>query len=91
MESMLEAAAQHNHPPPASETVIEGLPRLRLDQETLGESEDGPVRATTSFTLARCDGVCRTEIDSIQQTNSSCNICFDDFQLDEEVVKIPCK
>jgi hypothetical protein len=88
---MLEAAAQHNHPPPASETVIEGLPRLRLDQETLGEFEDGPLRATMPLILARCDGACPTGIDSIQQTNSSCNICFYDFQLDEEVVKIPCK
>ena len=50
MESMLEAAAQHNHPPPASETVIEGLPRLRLDQETLGGFEDGPLRAIMSLT-----------------------------------------
>jgi hypothetical protein len=33
----MEAAGQHNHPPPASETVIEGLPRIKLDQETLGE------------------------------------------------------
>jgi len=36
MERMMEAAGQHNHPPPASETVIEGLPRLKLDQATLG-------------------------------------------------------
>ena len=33
----MEAAGQHNHPPPASETVIEGLPRLKLDQATLGK------------------------------------------------------
>jgi hypothetical protein len=32
----MDAAGQHNHPPPASETVIEGLPRLKLDQATLG-------------------------------------------------------
>lgn len=33
----MEAAGQHNHPPPASETVIEGLPRIKLDAESLGE------------------------------------------------------
>ena len=37
MERMMEAAGQHNHPPPASDTVIEGLPRVKLDSQTLGE------------------------------------------------------
>jgi hypothetical protein len=26
----------------------------------------------------------------MQDTNSSCNICFDEFQLDEEVIRVPC-
>lgn len=38
MEQMMEAAANANGPPPASDVVIEGLPRLTLDQNTLEAS-----------------------------------------------------
>lgn len=39
MERLMEAAAQQNGPPPASDIVIEGLPRLKLDQEALDASQ----------------------------------------------------
>lgn len=33
----MHAAGEHNRPPPASDLVIEGLPRIKLDEATLGE------------------------------------------------------
>lgn len=39
MERLMEAAAQQNGPPPASDVVIEGLPRLKLDQAALDASQ----------------------------------------------------
>jgi hypothetical protein len=34
----MHAAGEHNRPPPASDVVINGLPRIKLDQATLGMS-----------------------------------------------------
>lgn len=64
MERMMEAAEQQNRPPPASQTVIKGLPRLKMDSQLL---------------------------DQARQSSSMCNICFEEFKLDEEVIRIPCK
>lgn len=36
LEELMHAAGEHNRPPPASEVVINGLPRIKLDQATLG-------------------------------------------------------
>jgi hypothetical protein len=36
-------------------------------------------------------GAISLETDSTHNTNVSCNICFDDFEVNEEVVRIPCK
>lgn len=35
MERMMEAAGTSNAPPPASELVIQGLPRVKVDEEML--------------------------------------------------------
>ncbi|KAJ9117548.1 hypothetical protein QFC22_004398 [Naganishia vaughanmartiniae] len=49
LEQLMNAAGEHNRPPPASDLVINGLPRIKLDQATL------------------------------------------EFELGEEVIRIPCK
>lgn len=37
MERMMEAAGQQNRPPPANQTVIEGLPRITVDAKNLSK------------------------------------------------------
>jgi hypothetical protein len=38
MERLMEAAGQQNHPPPATELVIQGLPRISLDETNYSTS-----------------------------------------------------
>ncbi|GHJ85054.1 hypothetical protein NliqN6_1456 [Naganishia liquefaciens] len=62
LEQLMHAAGEHNRPPPASDVVIEGLPRIKLDETTLNASQ-----------------------------YKDCSICLTEFELGEEVIRIPCK
>lgn len=58
LEELMHAAGEHNRPPPASDVVIDGLPRIKLDQATLGKNSDVRFHAPDTHVLrGRCKPV----------------------------------
>lgn len=84
LEELMHAAGEHNRPPPASEVVIDGLPRIKLDQATLGMSL--PCSASRDATLLKRE---MHAVDASQYKD--CSICLTEFELGQEVIRIPCK
>lgn len=80
LEQLMHAAGEHNRPPPASDLVIEGLPRIKLDEATLGASTSSKKLGADSSS----DGVEASQ-------NKDCSVCLTEFELGQEVIRIPCK
>lgn len=70
-------AAGPQGPIPASDVVIEGLPRKKLDEKSLGECGVGRI--------LRC-GLTMAEGSPFKD----CPVCKDDFMAGDEVVTVPC-
>ncbi|KAJ9110276.1 hypothetical protein QFC19_001679 [Naganishia cerealis] len=84
LEELMNAAGEHNRPPPASDLVIDGLPRIKLDQATLGMGYR-TLRIkiwSASYHFFNCS------TDASQYKD--CSICLTEFELDQEVIRIPC-
>jgi E3 ubiquitin-protein ligase RNF115/126 len=79
----MHAAGEHNRPPPASDLVIEGLPRIKLDEATLGAStaKDLNVSGTGDADPFFAEA----------SQYKDCSVCLTEFELGQEVIRIPCK
>jgi E3 ubiquitin-protein ligase RNF115/126 len=75
LEQLMQAAGPQG-PIPATEVVIEGLPRLTFTEESLGQRalKLQPVNLTL---LAK-------------SPYKDCPVCKDDFNVGDEVMRVPC-
>lgn len=79
---MLMQAAGPQGPLPATDAVIEGLPRFKLDAPGIGELDRlSSNEARVQLTLRNVE----------KSPFKDCPVCKDDFVPDDEVMRVPCK